>query len=88
MKKEFFKKGVSYKGKTGFWSKWGTEDHRSLMQVEVEDVWSCQSCRVQQPKDIRPFLFEYPIGEFIRVCSLCVTDNCAKLSTRLHTTRK
>lgn len=77
-------KGGRYisKGATGHWSKWGGA-RMDVIQAEVSDVWHCQSCRNQQPKDLSPYKYEFPKGEYIRVCAPCIVDGCSSLKIRL-----
>lgn len=80
----------SYKGLTGFWSKWGGA--RSGVATNqwgdagVDDEWFCQSCNAPQPPQLSPFRFEYPDREFIRVCAVCYAEQCIKLFERIKRT--
>jgi hypothetical protein len=75
----------SYKGLTGHWTKYGgalyTIYPNQWDRPEVE--WICQSCAKEQPKELNPYLFEYPEKEYIRVCSPCFAEDCLKLKKRL-----
>lgn len=56
------------KSNTGYWSKWGGGRY-------VEDIslpeWKCQSCGETQVNVLPSYTFEYPTGEFIKVCVMC-----------------
>lgn len=78
---------TSFKGLTGHWTKWGGRRYDLVADRQdsiVPEIWSCQSCADQQPFEITPFKYEYPEGEYIRVCAICYADNCEKLFKRLE----
>lgn len=63
-----------FKGKkTGKWTKYGGAVH-GLVKEEIKDKWYCQVCAEEQPKELKPFLFELYPGDFIRVCNLCIHE--------------
>lgn len=77
----------SYKGKTGFWTKWGG---RKMSIVESQnavlpDFWYCQSCNDMQPKELPCYHYEFPEGEYIRICSVCYATGCQPLLKRIST---
>lgn len=76
----------SYKGQTGFWTKWGGRRYSLAdnQYGEVEDIWYCASCTQSQPKELSPYKFEYPEGEYIRVCAQCFANACRSLYKRLQ----
>lgn len=73
------------KGVTGYWSKWGggIKTPYKNQFSPVEESWRCQSCGKEMPKEISPFLYEYPEKEYIRVCPICLFTNCDTLKQRL-----
>lgn len=76
---------ISYKGITGQWTKWGGRRYGLVADrhdSEVPNIWYCQSCNDPQPNDLSPFKFEYPEGEYIRVCAICLSNGCEKLLER------
>jgi hypothetical protein len=75
---------ISYKGLTGSWSKYGGgKKSLGVNQFErVYDEWVCQSCGCIEPKEITPYLIEWPKGEYIRVCAICLANKCLILRTR------
>lgn len=75
----------SYKGVTGHWSKWGGR-RMSVIESQnggVDDFWRCQSCGDLQPEALSPYKYEFPAGEFIRVCAPCIADHCTSLHDRV-----
>ncbi len=56
------------KSNTGFWTKWGGGRY-----VEVIDLpeWSCQACNDPQVDVLPSYLFQYPEGEYIKICAMC-----------------
>lgn len=81
---------TSFKGLTGGWSKWGGGKKTvAINQFDrVYDEWNCQSCGFKQPKEITPYLIEWPEGEYIRVCAICCADGIQSLKTRIDFTDK
>lgn len=75
----------SYKGLTGQWSKWGGRRYGIADNQEemVVPYWYCQSCHDEQPQALSPFKWEYPEGEYIRVCASCYAEGCVRLIDRL-----
>ena len=69
------------RGSTGHWSKWGGS--RMDLVQELTNIWHCQSCRSPQPRDLTPYKYEYPQGEYLRVCGPCIADDCMVLKVRL-----
>lgn len=53
---------------TGFWSKWGGGRYVEVINLPE---WACQACQEPQVDVLPSFLFEYPSGEFIRICVMC-----------------
>lgn len=75
---------VSMKGLTGHWTKWGgnvVDPFES--QNEEFNFWFCQSCNNQFGKEIQPYFYEWPEGEYIRVCGKCVHEDCYILRIRI-----
>jgi hypothetical protein len=70
------------KGFGGYWSKWGGA-RMSVIQEDLSPVWFCQSCTEPQPIELTPYKFEYPKGEYIRVCAECIREGCIKLVQRV-----
>lgn len=69
----------SYKGLTGFWSKWGGRSDKSVVarqDEEIPQIWYCQSCRTEQPMNLPPYFFKYDDMDFIRVCAVCINNGC------------
>lgn len=69
-------------GTTGYWDKYGGR-RMSLFQPKIVDTWYCQSCNIPQPKELPPYMVEYPEKEYIRVCAICISTNCAALRKRV-----
>lgn len=82
VKEGFYKKGVSYKGIIGKWTKYGGAAN-NFVQADVGEEWACQSCGARHPKVLSPYRFEYPEGEWIRVCATCLFEECRALFNRL-----
>ena len=77
---------IGFKGLTGGWTKWGGRRYELIsdrMDSELPDIWSCQSCGSQQPKELSPYKYEYPEKEYIRVCAECFANHCEILKKRL-----
>ena len=74
-------------GITGYWTKYGgVRRFATVNQYDdpyITDGWICQSCTRQQTKELPHYPFEYPEGEFIRVCSDCFHTGCLTLKSRL-----
>ena len=70
-------------GLTGRWSKWGG-GQQSAFKEKVQGVWSCQSCGQKQVAELSPYLYEYPAGEYVRVCARCLADDCRRMKERLQ----
>lgn len=61
-----------FKGKkTGKWTKYGGAIH-GMVKEAIDEKWYCQTCASENPKELKPFLFELYPGDFIRVCNLCI----------------
>ena len=75
----------SLKGLTGGWSKWGGAKKSIWVNQHerLERFWICQSCGKQEPKQIPPFLYQYPFEEYLRVCAVCFNNNCIELKNRI-----
>lgn len=71
------------KGMSGTWSKHGGS-RLSAVKEEVQERWNCQSCGKLQPKILSPYLWELDDKEFIRVCAICLAQDCAPLKKRLE----
>jgi hypothetical protein len=72
------------KGLTGHWSKYGG-NIVDVFESQHEEflTWFCQSCKGEFNKEIKPFFYEWPEGEYIRVCGSCVHDDCILLRLRV-----
>lgn len=68
-------------GLTGYWSKWGGV-RQSVVKDEIETEWFCQSCTSVFPVELTPYRYEYPQGEYIRVCAACLNNDCECLKKR------
>lgn len=78
---------ISYKGLTGGWTKWGGRRYGVLTDRQdstLPDVWVCQSCSKDQPRGVPPYKYEYPEGEYLRVCGICYAKECIDLMLRIH----
>lgn len=77
-------KGSHYisRGMTGHWSKWGGAN-KDVIQENLSKEWACQSCGDIQPYALTPYKYEYPKGEYIRVCWICYNNGCLILLSRL-----
>lgn len=74
---------LSFKGLTGHWSKWGGNIQSVLTnQSETFDHWFCQSCRREMGKELQPYFYEFPKGEYIRICAVCLNEGCVILEQR------
>lgn len=73
------------KGLTGHWSKWGGRVYDVLDNqfTEVREYWYCQSCNQPIPVSLSPYKYEYPQGDYIRVCAVCLADGCRILHVRV-----
>lgn len=56
------------KSNTGYWSKYG--GGRYVEETHLP-IWFCQSCNLPQVNVLPSYLFEYPTGEYIKICTLC-----------------
>lgn len=65
------KAGDPYKGvKTGGWSKYGGA-RQSLVRAK-QDIWNCQCCGEDQPKDFPGFFITHELsGELVKICAKC-----------------
>lgn len=72
------------KGTTGGWSKHGGPRSNAKKEKLTGD-WVCQSCGKNFSMNIKPFIYEYLIEEYIRICATCCNDDCAVLRKRLKT---
>lgn len=70
------------RGPTGHWTKWGGA-RMDLIQEDIGDTWTCQSCGDNQPNALSPYKYEWPEGEYIRCCARCIADNCQALRDRI-----
>lgn len=71
MPNQYLDKDDPLKGKkSGKWSKYGGAIG-GLVKEKIKDDWWCQTCGEKQPKEFKPFLFEYYPGDFIRLCNPC-----------------
>lgn len=52
------------------WSKWGGP-LLGLVQEDLTKEWICQACGEKQTDKLSPYMYEYPQGEYIRICSKC-----------------
>lgn len=76
---------ISRKGLTGHWSKYGG-NHHDIFESQNEDFsfWICQSCGREFNKEFKPYFYQWPEGEYIRVCGKCVSEDCVVLKIRLE----
>ena len=78
----------SYKGLTGHWSKWGGARTGIATNQYGDDIaqedWNCQSCGKTHPKDMSPYLYQYPENEYIRVCGVCYANKCIAMYERIR----
>lgn len=68
-------------GLTGSWTKYGGMRY-TVIQSKVTNVWACQSCGKMESAAMSPYLWEALPGEYIRVCALCILDDCARFKKR------
>lgn len=55
--------------KMGKWTKYGGAIYG--LKVQVNEIWFCQLCGDEVPRELPPFNYELYPGEFIRVCNIC-----------------
>ncbi|PWT73693.1 MAG: hypothetical protein C5B59_12935 [Bacteroidetes bacterium] len=70
-----------YEGLKGQWSKFGGA-RMAVVQEELGPIWVCQSCGQEQPNALKPYLYEW-MGEYIRVCAICLSEDCKRLKARM-----
>lgn len=76
---------ISMKGLTGHWTKWGGNVHDVFeRQGEEFTNWYCQSCNKELSRELKPYFYEYPKGEYIRVCAVCVSNDCMIIRVRVE----
>ncbi len=68
-------------GLTGGWSKYGGARQSPLKQ-KLDKEWACQSCGKMFAPSIRPLLFGYVEGEYLRVCATCFNNGCKDFMAR------
>jgi len=74
---------LSMKGLTGHHSKYGGNRPDIFeSQHEEFDHWYCQSCSREMTKEIAPYFAEFPEGEYIRVCGVCINNDLILIETR------
>lgn len=56
--------------KSGKWTKWGGYVN-GMVKEAIQDCWYCQSCGLEIPAELKPFLYEMYPGDFVRVCNKC-----------------
>ena len=56
--------------KSGKWSKYGGSNY-GVVKEEITEPWTCQACGEINPVAMKPFLYEYVNGEFLRLCNRC-----------------
>lgn len=80
---------ISMKGLTGHWTKWGG-NVVDVFESQNEDLshWFCQSCNRRIEKDVTPYFYEWPEGEYIRVCKDCLEGDCYILRIRVEFTEE
>ncbi len=66
---------------TGGWSKYGGAKQH-VIKPHLQPVWCCQSCGKQQPSEMPPFLWEFLPNEHLRVCAVCLKEDCQQLKKR------
>ena len=77
-------KKISYKGMTGFWTKWGGARESAFgSQHEVlPDVWACQSCSKDQPLALGASKYHLEGVGWLNVCAACKHNGCRELIKR------
>lgn len=53
---------------TGHWTKYGGGRKQEIVDLPT---WVCQSCHMLQTNCLPYYLFQYPLGEYIRICVMC-----------------
>lgn len=53
---------------TGHWSKYGGG---RLQEIVNLPTWVCQACQEMQTDCLPSYLFQYPEGEYIKICVMC-----------------
>lgn len=56
--------------KTGGWTKYGGGRY-GIDKTKLNKSWACQACGKKQPKELKPFLFMFSKGEYLRFCNTC-----------------
>lgn len=64
---------MSKKKVTGGWTKYG--GGRAVV-TEIRGEWTCQSCGEAEPMGVPSYFYEFIAGEFMRICSACVSEDC------------
>ena len=76
---------ISYKGLTGHWTKYGGRVYDPIgRQDEDFSNWYCQSCHREMTEEMPPYMYEFPEKEYIRVCAICVSNDCKTLKIRME----
>lgn len=75
---------ISLKGLTGHWTKYGGNVHDVFESQGEEFInWFCQSCNRELGREMQPYFYEYPTKEYVRVCAVCISDDCIILKRRV-----
>lgn len=72
---------MSQKGLTGGWSKYGGAKQQ-VVKESIDREWICQSCQARHAAEMTPYLYQFMDDEYIRVCAICISDDCAALRKR------
>lgn len=77
----------SYKGLTGFWTKWGGRVHSPLdNQYASNSEWFCQSCGEKIPAQLMKWKVRMnEKNDYFSVCSLCYADKWASFWVHILT---
>jgi hypothetical protein len=72
-----------YGKKSGKWTKYGGSIG-GLVKEAIQDVWYCQTCGREMPKEISPFLFEVFTDDFLRICGICQNTASKRKIVEVH----
>lgn len=70
-----------FEGLKGQWSKYGGA-RMAVVQESLGPSWNCQSCGELQPNALKPYQYKW-MGEYIRVCAVCLSNDCVRLKERM-----
>lgn len=70
---------------TGGWTKYGGRRYSVIdnQKTILDENWVCQCCALTYPPIMSPYKFEYPEGEYISVCAVCLAEGCMRLMERI-----